>query len=238
MHEIARYATSISTQENVPAPLSLTTITLAAPDGAGSDLVLLLLQDILGTRDRVNVPGTVGAGNWTYRLPKPIETMAADRSVKAALARLGVSSEVVVWDDPAVVWSRFAQVVVRSAWDYPARRGSFLAWAGRVAGVASLHNPLAVLRWTTDKRYLADLAAAKVAIVPTRWCLPGKAPEFPAGGFVVKPSVGAGSVGAARFTADEHAAAAAHVARLHAAAQVAVIQPYLAGVEAHREAAE
>ena len=39
VHEIARYATSISTQENVPAPLSLTTITLAAADGAGSDLV-------------------------------------------------------------------------------------------------------------------------------------------------------------------------------------------------------
>lgn len=157
--------------------------------------------------------------------------------LSAALARLGVASEVVVWDDPAVVWSRFAQVVVRSAWDYPARRGSFLAWAGRVAGVASLHNPLAVLRWTTDKRYLADLAAAKVAIVPTRWCLPGKAPEFPAGGFVVKPSVGAGSVGAARFAADERAAGAQHVARLHAAGHIAVIQPYQAGVERHGETA-
>lgn len=157
--------------------------------------------------------------------------------LSAALARRGVASEVVVWDDPAAVWNRHAQIVVRSVWDYPARRGSFLAWAGRAATAAALHNPLPVLRWTTDKRYLADLAAAKVAIVPTRWCLPGNLPEFPAGNFVVKPSVGAGSVGAARFTADEHAAAAAHVARLHAAAQVAVIQPYLAGVEAHGETA-
>jgi O-ureido-D-serine cyclo-ligase len=157
--------------------------------------------------------------------------------LSAALARRGVASEVVVWDDPTAVWSRHSQIVVRSVWDYPARRGSFLAWAGRAATAAALHNPLPVLRWTTDKRYLADLAAAKVAIVPTRWCLPGNAPEFPAGNFVVKPSVGAGSVGAARFSADEHAAAAAHVARLHAAAQVAVIQPYLAGDEAHGETA-
>jgi len=69
--------------------------------GAGSELVLLLLQDILGTRDRVNVPGTVGAGNWTYRLPKPIETMAADRTVKAALTRLGAAIDASKRERPA-----------------------------------------------------------------------------------------------------------------------------------------
>ena len=56
--------------------------------GARSDLVLLLIQDLLGTRSRINVPGTVKASNWTYRLPKPIEQMGADRAVKAALVRL------------------------------------------------------------------------------------------------------------------------------------------------------
>ena len=38
----------------------------------------------------------------------------------AALPRAGVSVEVVDWDDPAVDWSRFDRVVLRSAWDYPA----------------------------------------------------------------------------------------------------------------------
>jgi|JI10StandDraft_1071094.scaffolds.fasta_scaffold28174_5 glutathione synthase/RimK-type ligase-like ATP-grasp enzyme len=155
----------------------------------------------------------------------------------AALDRRGVAHEVVIWDDPAVDWRRFRSIVVRSTWDYAARRGSFLAWAGRAAAAAPLHNPLAVLRWTTDKRYLADLEAAGVAIVPSRWCPPGAAPELPDGSFVVKPSVGAGSVGAARFAADEHAAAVAHVARLHAAGHVALIQPYLAGVERAGETA-
>lgn len=59
--------------------------------GANSELVLLLIQDLLGVRDRINVPGTVGADNWTYRLPKPIEQMAADRAVVAALERLGAA---------------------------------------------------------------------------------------------------------------------------------------------------
>lgn len=154
-----------------------------------------------------------------------------------ALARHGTPAEVVVWDDPAVEWRRFTRIVVRSTWDYPTRRGSFLAWAGRAAAAAPLHNSLALLRWSTDKRYLADLAAAGVAIVPTTWCAPGQTPVFPPGGFVVKPSIGAGSVGAARFADEQHTAAAAHVARLHDAGHVALIQPYLAAIERSGETA-
>lgn len=149
----------------------------------------------------------------------------------AALERLGIAHEIAVWDDPGVDWRRFGRIVVRSTWDYASRRDSFLAWAERAAAAAALHNPLAVLRWTTDKQYLADLAAAGVAIVPSRWCPPGARPELPDGPFVVKPSVGAGSVGAARFAPGEHAAATAHVEGLHAAGHVALIQPYLGAVE-------
>lgn len=56
--------------------------------GSNSELVLLLMQDLLGVRDRINVPGTVGPENWTYRLPKTIEQMGKDRAVLAALTRL------------------------------------------------------------------------------------------------------------------------------------------------------
>ncbi len=165
-------------------------------------------------------------------------TLDADLSPLAvALAQAGIAHEVVVWDDPTVDWRRFCCIVVRSTWDYAARRDSFLAWAERAAAAAPLYNPLPVLRWTTDKRYLADLEAAGVAIVPSRWCPPGERPELPDGPFVVKPSVGAGSVGAARFAADQHDAAAAHVADLHAAGHVALIQPYLAAVERAGETA-
>ena len=53
---------------------------------AGSELVLLLLQDVLGTRDRINTPGTTTAANWTYRLPAPVEDLARDPAVMAAMA--------------------------------------------------------------------------------------------------------------------------------------------------------
>jgi 4-alpha-glucanotransferase len=39
---------------------------------SGANLVLLPLQDIFGWRDRINVPGTVGSGNWSWRLPIPV----------------------------------------------------------------------------------------------------------------------------------------------------------------------
>ena len=36
---------------------------------SGSDLILLPFQDALGSRERVNVPGTVNDSNWAYRMP-------------------------------------------------------------------------------------------------------------------------------------------------------------------------
>jgi 4-alpha-glucanotransferase len=36
---------------------------------SGSNLVLIPIQDVFGWRDRINIPATVGDGNWTYRLP-------------------------------------------------------------------------------------------------------------------------------------------------------------------------
>ena len=52
---------------------------------AGSELVLFLLQDVLGTRDRINTPGTTTSANWTYRLPAPVEDLMRDPGVVAAI---------------------------------------------------------------------------------------------------------------------------------------------------------
>ncbi len=37
--------------------------------GSGSVFAIFPLQDIIGTADQINVPGTVNNSNWTYRLP-------------------------------------------------------------------------------------------------------------------------------------------------------------------------
>lgn len=50
-----------------------------------SELTLLLAQEILGDKSRINLPGTVTTDNWTWRLPRPIEDLGADPSVRARL---------------------------------------------------------------------------------------------------------------------------------------------------------
>ncbi len=155
----------------------------------------------------------------------------------AALGRLGVASEVVVWDDPAASWARFARIVVRSTWDYPGRLPAFLEWIAAAAAVGPLYNPEPLLRWSMDKRYLADLAARGVAIVPTRFCPVGDTPGYPDRPFVIKPTVGAGSVGVARFAPGEQVQANEHLARLHGSGHVAMIQPYLEAVDHRGETA-
>jgi len=148
----------------------------------------------------------------------------------AALARAGVSVEVVDWDDRAVDWSRFDRVVLRSAWDYPQRLDEFSTWLDAVDGETDLVNPPALVRWSLDKQYLAELAEAGVPITPTVFVPPGSPATLPPGGVVVKPAVGAGSVDAASYGADQHEEATVHVARLHAAGQVVLVQPFLRSI--------
>ncbi len=52
---------------------------------AGSDLLLLPIQDIFGWPDRINVPATVGGHNWTWKMPLAVEALETDpRAVEAA----------------------------------------------------------------------------------------------------------------------------------------------------------
>ena len=55
---------------------------------AGSDLLMLPIQDVFGWADRINVPATVGADNWTYRLPWPVDRFSDTCEAREAAARL------------------------------------------------------------------------------------------------------------------------------------------------------
>ncbi len=65
---------------------------LEAVYASGSDLALLPFQDALGTRERVNVPGTVTAENWSYRMPMAVADLAADREARERLRGLASRS--------------------------------------------------------------------------------------------------------------------------------------------------
>jgi len=152
----------------------------------------------------------------------------------AALDELGLQGELAVWDDHGVEWDRFDLTVVRSTWDYSGRRDEFLDWARKVP---RLFNPFDALDYSSDKHYLADLGAAGHRIVPSFFCDVGERPVFPTGDFVVKPCVGAGSIDAERYGADELERARDHVRTLHERGRDVLIQPYVASVDESGERA-
>jgi hypothetical protein len=150
--------------------------------------------------------------------------------LQAALSEHGVSASWQIWDDPHASWDADL-VVIRSTWDYSRRRDEFLSWTRQVRHLA---NPAAVVAWNSDKNYLRELLNASVPVVPTGWAPPGTVPSLPSSEFVLKPSVGAGSRGAARFDParrEVHEAAHAHVRSLHDAGHTVMVQPYLSGVD-------
>ena len=164
-----------------------------------------------------------------------------------ACADAGLHARAVAWDDPTVHWGRFDMALLRSPWDYTERLPEFLAWAGQVDRVTTLLNPLNVVRWNTDKHYLADLAAVGIPSVPTTFVEPDAEPmdaltrfleAFPTSGeFVVKPAVSAGARDTQRYHRDQQFAAGNHLARLLDQDRSVMLQPYVAAVDAAGETA-
>lgn len=107
-----------------------------------------------------------------------------------------------------------------------------------VWGLTRLANPAGVVRWNTDKRYIGDLAAAGVPVVPTRYLAPGDPAELPDDHeFVVKPTAGAGARYAARYTPEERETAVRQLAAMHAEGLTAMVQPYVKNIDAAGERA-
>jgi len=151
-----------------------------------------------------------------------------------ALAALGLVGEPRVWNDPAVDWSSFDAIVIRSPWDYFEHVAEFRGWLqARVAGRALLCNSGDVLAWNFDKRYLEELASAGVSVVPTVYVARGERPDVAALAgargwkeIVIKPSISGGGYRTHRLRVD---AAGAHAAEVEGILhdRGLLIQPFL-----------
>ena len=129
-----------------------------------------------------------------------------------ALRDRGVAADAVGWRDADVDWGAFDLVVLRSPWDYAERPAEFDAWLERASAATRVLNEPALVRWNMDKRYLAQLEAAGVAVVPTSYhsaeeTLVAALAEVPAGAHVVlKPGIGAGARHTGLFAREDPAA--------------------------------
>jgi glutathione synthase/RimK-type ligase-like ATP-grasp enzyme len=83
-----------------------------------------------------------------------------------SLKRLGIEPVSCIWNDPAVDWSRFDTVLMRTTWDYFKHYAAFTRWLDRLA-IPTINNR-ELLRWNSEKRYLLELERHGVDIIPTR----------------------------------------------------------------------
>ncbi len=166
----------------------------------------------------------------TARIAEPTDADLAP--LLDALGAHDVDATAECWDDPDVDWASFRLAVLRSPWDYVPRYDEFLAWLDHTAAATSVLNPPSVVRWSSDKHYLADLAAFRVPVVPTWFGEPGeKLPNVDdiVGDIVVKPVVSAGSKDTIRHTTVD--AAMRHATSLVDAGRSVMLQPYLEAVD-------
>jgi glutathione synthase/RimK-type ligase-like ATP-grasp enzyme len=117
-----------------------------------------------------------------------------------ALAAAGLAVEQRLWTDPGDLAS-FDLVTPLFAWGYQRdvpRWYALLDWLE--AKQLPVVNPVPLVRWNSDKAYLADLAASGVAVVPTQDVaeltperFAGACAALGATDIVIKPAVSAGA---------------------------------------------
>jgi glutathione synthase/RimK-type ligase-like ATP-grasp enzyme len=165
-------------------------------------------------------------------LPEPD---ADEAPLLAAVRAIGHEAETVVWDDPTAAFDGFDALLPRATWDYARKADAFRAWLGRSDVATRLINPADAVLWNLDKRYLLELEANGIPIVPTAVTVgdePVSAIAATRGwdDIVVKPTVSAGSANTRRFTGDAIGAADGFV-RTWSDPSPAMVQPYLRSVE-------
>ncbi|HLB11256.1 MAG TPA: hypothetical protein VK617_17125, partial [Gemmatimonadaceae bacterium] len=103
-----------------------------------------------------------------------------DRLLRDALVARGAEVEARPWDTKAD-WSVYHRIVLRSCWNFHHRPEEFRGWVNDVKERhdGSMMNGPELVQWSVNKRYLRDLDARGVAIVPTIWVSTDDGDEIP-----------------------------------------------------------
>ena len=161
-----------------------------------------------------------------------------DRLVAAALEEIGVRAVPAVWSRGDIEWSGFDALVMRTPWDYFERVAEFRRWLdARIASGVLMCNAGETIAWNFDKRYLEELAAAGVEVVPTLFVAQGATEDIAAlarargwDDVVVKPTIAGGAYRTHRFRLEDYAHHADEIATTLRDRGV-LVQPFLPEIE-------
>ncbi|KYF65050.1 hypothetical protein BE11_01670 [Sorangium cellulosum] len=129
------------------------------------------------------------------------EVVDESQVLRREFARLDTELTAVRWRDPEVDWARFDAVLPKACWDYVELSAEFLAWLDRLRGLgARLVNPVELIRWNSDKRYLLELRRGGASVAPLVYVERGADRDLRAelsslgrGEIVLKPAISAGA---------------------------------------------
>ncbi len=170
------------------------------------------------------------------RRPDAFEHDLYVEAVRAGVGTRGTVTEI-DWRAPLEQLAGFDAAILGTPWDYTEAKDEFLARLTELeqAGV-TVCNPVAVVRWNSDKLYLKELGERGAVTIPTLW--PERAgPADVLAGFdhfgtdrvVVKRRVGAGAIGQDSFSRDNPPPADWSLD------QAAMIQPFLPAIQTEGE---
>lgn len=153
-------------------------------------------------------------------------------ALRPAFAARAMELVEIDWRAPLASFEGVALVLLGSAWDYQDHAEAFLARLGELeARGIMVCNPPGVVRWNSDKRYLAELAERGALSVPTLWHGDVSRSEvlaamehFDCERVVVKRQVGAGGLGQHSFARDGLPAPEWRMDR------AAMVQPFLPAI--------
>ncbi|MBB6236384.1 glutathione synthase/RimK-type ligase-like ATP-grasp enzyme [Pedobacter sp. AK013] len=84
------------------------------------------------------------------------------------LKEKGLNIKKVIWNDRDVNWEDYSHAILKSPWDYFDLIEEFYLWLDYLeAKKIKLLNPIEVVRWNANKKYLREIEAAGLKVTPS-----------------------------------------------------------------------
>lgn len=126
------------------------------------------------------------------------------------LKERGLNIEQVIWNDENINWEDYSLAILKSPWDYFDLIKDFYQWLNLLEEKkVKLLNPVEVVRWNSDKKYLQEIETAGLKIIPSTFInkqekvnLEDYLKEFNTDKLIVKPCISGGAKNTFKVTTE------------------------------------
>ncbi len=161
----------------------------------------------------------------------------SDHLLIEPLKKAGWHCDTLSWRANNINWNDYQLVMVRSPWDYQLDCAAFLTVLQTIDdSTAHLDNPLKIIHWNINKKYLKELQEKGIEIVPTLWCddinvndLDNYFTQLKSPEIVIKPCISAGAFDTYRLTENNFSTIKAELLTTFSQREF-MVQPFMQGI--------